>query len=387
MLRPDARPLLGASRSTVLLLDDEPAIVRALKHAMRSEPFDVKTATTIDAAWAMLAEYPIDVIVSDERMPIMNGSEFLAIARQRYPDAARIILTGHADQAATVRAINDAAVFQYLFKPCAAHEVAKAIHEAIAHQQQNSSGHRASTITESSRTELLDSIDRSWIALQPIVRSSDMSTFAYEALIRSDGALSSAVQLVEAAAAHNETNTLDRAVRKHVALLLDGLPRSVTIFVNIFPVSLLDDDLYDDEAELSHHASRVVFELTERAGIEDVDDVPSRIARLRFHGYRIAIDDLGAGYAALNALSTIEPEVVKFDASLIRGIEASPSRISLVRALIQHCHDNDALSVGECVETAQEAACLTELGCDLLQGYWIGRPVRARSSGLSRKAD
>jgi response regulator RpfG family c-di-GMP phosphodiesterase len=100
------------------LVDDEPLITTTLKRVLRKEPYDICTANSGAEALQILARKPVDVIVSDERMPGMSGSEFLAVARQQYPDTARIILTGQANLEAAIRAINEGAICRFLTKPC-----------------------------------------------------------------------------------------------------------------------------------------------------------------------------------------------------------------------------------------------------------------------------
>ena len=84
-----------------------------------------------------------------------------------------------------------------------------------------------------------------------------------------------------------------------------------------------DHELFSPAAPLSRIASRVVLEITERASLDELGDVAPRLAQLRGLGFRIAIDDLGAGYAGLTSFAQLEPEVVKVDMSLVRGIDSS----------------------------------------------------------------
>jgi EAL domain-containing protein (putative c-di-GMP-specific phosphodiesterase class I) len=91
-------------------------------------------------------------------------------------------------------------------------------------------------------------------------------------------------------------------------------------------------------------------------------------------GYRLAVDDLGAGYAGLTWFTQLEPEVVKLDMSLIRGIDSEPTKQKLARSMASLCHDLGILVIGEGVETAAEQKGLVTAGLDLLQGYFFARP-------------
>jgi len=147
--------------------------------------------------------------------------------------------------------------------------------------------------------------------------------------------------------------------------------------VNLHPVDLEDEDLYDPAAPLSRVAPRVVLEITERASLSDVPELASRLARLRALGFRIAVDDLGAGFAGLASFARLRPEVVKIDMSLVRGVESDPVRQKLVDSITHASHDLGILVVAEGIESAAERDVLTALEVDLLQGYLFGRPERA----------
>src|SRR5262249_55449308 len=122
-------------------------------------------------------------------------------------------------------------------------------------------------------------------------------------------------------------------------------------------------------------APRVVLEITERAALDEIKDVRSRVARLRELGFRIALDDLGAGYAGLTAFAHLEPEIVKLDRELIRNLHAEPTKRKVVASMTGLCHDLGMLVVAEGVEVVEERDCLQELGCELLQGYLFARPA------------
>jgi EAL domain-containing protein (putative c-di-GMP-specific phosphodiesterase class I) len=101
-----------------------------------------------------------------------------------------------------------------------------------------------------------------------------------------------------------------------------------------------------------------------------------QLARLRALGFRLAVDDIGAGYSGLSSFTELTPEVVKIDISLIRDVHKSTLKQRTIRALCRLCHDVGTLVVGEGVETCDERDALTDLGCDLIQGYLTGRPGR-----------
>jgi len=120
-----------ATRCNVLFVDDEPLVLGSLRDALRKYPFTILTATAGSQALTLLESQPVDVVVSDERMPGMTGSEFLSIVRQKHPHTIRIILTGQASLTSAIRAINEGEVYRFLTKPCAAVDLAITIQRAL----------------------------------------------------------------------------------------------------------------------------------------------------------------------------------------------------------------------------------------------------------------
>ena len=115
----------------VLFVDDEPLVTESLKRALRREPYEVLSANSAKEALGVLARQPVDVVISDEKMPGMQGSEFLAVVCKQYPETIRIILTGHGSMEAAIRAINEGEIFRFLTKPCNEVDLAVTIRQAL----------------------------------------------------------------------------------------------------------------------------------------------------------------------------------------------------------------------------------------------------------------
>jgi DNA-binding NtrC family response regulator len=119
---------------TILIVDDEPFITEILTEALSREPYVILTAGSAEDALGLLAQMQVDVIISDEKMPGMSGSEFLAVVRKKYPDTIRMILTGHGSLESAMRAINEGQIYRFFTKPCNVLDLAMTIRKAI---QQN----------------------------------------------------------------------------------------------------------------------------------------------------------------------------------------------------------------------------------------------------------
>src|SRR5262249_35893594 len=176
-------------------------------------------------------------------------------------------------------------------------------------------------------------IESMWMAYQPIVAWPAGDIYAYEALLRSrEPALNQPGNLIDTAIHLGKLPVLGQAVRACVAGAL-AERGGTRVFVNLHPQDLLDDTLYAADAPLAPFADHVVFEITERAALDEVDHVSSRIRTLKARGYGIALDDLGAGYSGLSTFAALEPDIIKFDMSLVRDIDTKPVPRRLIGAL------------------------------------------------------
>jgi response regulator RpfG family c-di-GMP phosphodiesterase len=127
----DAAP---ASGLRILCVDDEPGILSALRRLFRARGYQVYLAEGGRAGLALLQTQAVDLVISDMRMPEMDGVEFLAQVRQRWPDSVRLLLTGYADIGSVVEAINRGEIYRYITKPWDDGEMALIVREALAHR-------------------------------------------------------------------------------------------------------------------------------------------------------------------------------------------------------------------------------------------------------------
>jgi EAL domain-containing protein (putative c-di-GMP-specific phosphodiesterase class I) len=218
-------------------------------------------------------------------------------------------------------------------------------------------------------------LEKLWVAAQPIVTWSGKQIFAYETLLRTDEpTLRSPLDFFDAAERLGRAPELGRIIRQQVAKAIQNT--NAPVFVNLHPSDLEDAELYADDGALTPYAKQVVLEITERAALDRIHELQQRVTRLRGLGYRIAIDDLGAGYAGLTSFAQLEPEVVKVDMSLVRGINASAVKQKLVRSIIALCTELGIHLIAEGIETPDERDTLVRLGGDLCQGYLFAKPAR-----------
>jgi CheY-like chemotaxis protein len=103
--------------ATILIVDDDPGVLHALKRTLHHEPYRVLTTTDPMEAFQLLSSQPVQMVISDQRMPEMTGTELLLQVKLLYPEVVRVILTGYTDEEAIMAAINDGQVYKFLFKP------------------------------------------------------------------------------------------------------------------------------------------------------------------------------------------------------------------------------------------------------------------------------
>ena len=375
-----------ASHGRVLVVDDEPALLRAVARMLMAAGYEVSTAADGMRAVDLLAKTTFDAILSDIDMPGMNGIQFLRNIRQRDADVPVVLMTGNPDLRTALQAIEHGALL-YLVKPLDMDSLRKAIARAVGLNQMARLKQAAlglvsdGALGASDRLAVEASFERAlatlWMAYQPIVRIADRSIFGYEALMRSEEkALPHPGAILEAAERLERLDDLGQRTRSAASAPFAQAPPGSVLFVNLHARDLMDASLLLPSSPLSAIANRVVLEITERASLGDVKDARARVAALRRMGFRIAIDDLGAGYAGLTSFATLEPEFVKLDMSLVRDIDRNHTKEALVRSMTSVCKELGMLVVAEGIETPAERDLLAALGCDFLQGYLLAKPGR-----------
>ena len=387
---PGTRPKPRAAvRGRVLLVDDDPAQVRSIGRALRLHGYEVHSASSGTDACMDLTPDSFDVVVSDIAMPGMDGIQLLRFVRERNLDIPVVLITGEPTVGTAVNALEYGA-FHYLTKPVNLDGLEVVIDKAVCLRRMTAMKKEAADLLGNQvREDAQDetrrlgatfdrALDSLWIAYQPIVASTTRSVFGYEALLRSaEPTFPHPGAVLDAAERLGRLEDLGRRIRDLAAAPMPAVPELGLLFVNLHTTDLLDPALLSRDAPLSRIAHRVVLEITERASLDGVKDVRARVAALREIGFRIAVDDLGAGYAGLTSFAVLEPEIVKLDMTLVRDVHQSPTKQKLVRSMAQLCKDMGMMVVGEGVETASERDCLVDLGCDLLQGYLFAKPGRA----------
>lgn len=257
----------------------------------------------------------------------------------------------------------------------------RAIQQAVADAMLMSLAERQGI--ESARREVLQRLiaeRRVRSVFHPIVRIADGGAVGHEALTRPLGehgfdSVEELFAFAESTDLLGEFERLCRATAIRSAALLEG--RGL-LFLNCSARAVEDPDWSGGQvdallAENGMSPSDVVIEITERLAVTQIDAFSLALRAFKERGYRVAVDDMGAGYASLQSLASIEPEFLKFDVSLVRDIDRSSIKRSLLESLRSLADKIRARVIAEGIEREEERATLMALGVELGQGFLFHR--------------
>ncbi len=370
--------------SQVLLVEDDPIVRIAYTKVLRTSGLELETAEDGVEALEKVRWGNFDAVVSDINMPRLSGIEFLRALRELSLDVPVVLVTGGPALETAMRAVEYGA-YRYLTKPVDIEALATTVRGA-AEAGQRARERRvqppAPVVPRAGGEEIdlarsfQDSLSQLWTAFQPIVDARRQQLYGYEALVRSDGPFPRPLELLGAAEKLGRLDELGRAIRGKVAGQAPNAPPGALLFVNLHARDLEDPELFDRGSPLAKVSRKVVLEITERTALEEVSDIATRMGRLRDMGFRLAVDDLGAGYSGLTSFTSIEPDVVKLDMALVRGVDVSPLKQSVVRSVVGLADELGIDVISEGIELSAERDTLALLGCHLFQGYLFGKPER-----------
>ena len=379
----------------VLVVDDLEAITGLLTVIlMEAGIADITTINDPREVQEHLTAYPPDLILLDLHMPHVDGFELLEVIGRSAAGSYLpvLVLTGDTSPAAAHQALKLGAQ-DFLTKPLDPVEVVLRVRNLLRtralHQQLRRSNiflrgeleglEVATTLDvaerEARRRRILDSLEAGGprTVFQPVIDLVTAEIVGYEALSRFDLMPLQGPERWFADALDVGLAVDREAVAARTALADIGrLSPGQFMTINASPSLVL--------AGLAEHLGadvpwdRVVIELTEHVPIEDYGAIEASLAPLRAAGARLAIDDTGAGFSSLRHILRLDPDILKLDISICRGVDRDPSRRALAAALAVFAKDIGAVMIAEGIETFQEQHTLTELGAHYGQGYYLGHP-------------
>jgi len=381
----------------VLIVDDDDRSRAVASSLLRGKSNHVDFAASATEALEIARQWRPDLILLDVMMPDVDGFEACRRIRAD-PELADIrvfMLTALDDSASRLTAF-EAGADDFITKPLDRVETLARIQgiarlnryrDFVRHRREirladGKADESAPPILEVEHT-LEEAVETMTLWFQPVFMRAPGFTgvFAHEALIRTaNEILTHPAALLSAARNLGQMEQVSLAVRRLLAAAADEHPRA-TFFLNVNAAEFFDDSLYADDDVLAPFATRVILEITEREPVVSVSELKRRITALRRRGYRIAIDDLGAGFSSLESLVLVEPDFVKLEGRIIQGLDRDSRQRTVVATLITLARELGIEIVAEGVETAEERRALEKLGFRYLQGYYHGRPGPELSEG------
>jgi EAL domain-containing protein (putative c-di-GMP-specific phosphodiesterase class I) len=380
----------------VLVIDDNAANV-ALLEALLSRAGIAKVDAVTDPrkGLARLGEVDFDLVLLDLHMPEVDGYQVLSVLGEQAAGEYLpvLVLTADATAEATRRALSLGAR-DFVTKPFDTDEVllrvrnmletrylqrALRVHniylreqlrgyQELEHAQAELHQPERGVIAELVRAEAIR------VVYQPVVDLKSGMVVGVEALSRFPDPPGGPPDIWFAKAARAGLGpALEMAAIQAALPARSKLPPGVFLAVNVSPATLVSSELA--EAWGSGDLTQVVLELTEHVPVEDYDAIGRAVAQLRRQGARLAVDDMGAGYASFRHLLGLDPDIVKLDIYLTRGIDSDPARRALATALASFTRETRRQLIAEGVETRQELRALQQLGVNWAQGYYLGRPA------------
>ena len=378
----------------ILVVDDDDMLRRLVELWLSKHGFEVTTARNGKEGLEQFNDQSFDVVISDIDMPTMSGIEFLQGVRNRDLDVPVILMTGKptvdsASEAVGLHAhlylkkpVEQTVLLSHIQKAVQVAKFARIRRDALALLRKQSKA-------DLDRVSLGASLDRALNCLslhfQPIVSLKTESIIGYEALMRSkEPLLPHPGAILEAAERLDRLPDVGQKVRSLAVEAFEKHASLKHLFVNLHPVDLLDDTLFQPTSPLAAFSKRITLEITERAQLDTISEIKQKFSTLRKMGYRLALDDIGAGYSGLNSFAVLEPEVTKVDMELIRGIDRDHTKQKLVKALADMCQGLNLDLIAEGIETIEEHQTIKSLGVELAQGYFYGKP-QAEPQPLSQE--
>lgn len=368
------------SYPSVLLVDDEDALLASVRRILRKQ-CSLKACTDPHDAIRLLRQAPnsFDVIISDLRMPGIDGVEFLATARDIAPSIPRVLLSGSLSEKALREAINEAGISRVIVKPVPPNVMLSTVHRLVTSRNEvpKPSRRMAERVQQALETEHT-------VFFQPRVDAEDFGVVGHEALSRFPELqnIFSVEEIISGAEDDPVIGELTFKVLDYIYRHRDAVKSclgAVPVSVNLSPNSIADINFIN--ALIKFLADfpampKLEFEVTEQSSMAFTAEFQKNLPRLLNAGYSVFLDDFGAGNNSIALLRRGHFTGLKLDKSLIARLDDHNTiDSSFVEWVAQAAHHLGMSVVAEGVETLDAATFLRHVGVDQLQGYYFGRPA------------
>jgi len=364
------------NQKSILLVEDDPVAVENISSLLKSRNYRVDCANTGEEGLIKAKNQP-DLIILDRYLPDIEGLEVCRKIRtdKNLRSIPIVILTARDTIAEKIEGLYVGAD-DYITKPFDSEELLARLEAAF---RRSRFGEQDQEDKDELITELKKIIEQKQIVpfFQPIV---DLKTFAplgFEVLSRppQTSILSNPEFLFKTAMASGMYFQLEMLCWEMGFERWKNSGRKEKVFLNCIP-SLVESDDFNPEflQNIGIDLSNVVLEITERVSIQNYSLFFNKINALKEKGLKLAVDDVGSGFASLDTIAETKPDYVKIDMSLIRDIHTDNIKQSIVEAIVNFCKKTNMITVAEGVEVRDEVEKVLSMGVDAAQGYYLARP-------------
>jgi EAL domain-containing protein (putative c-di-GMP-specific phosphodiesterase class I) len=363
-------------KKKILLVDDEVNLAKYVMLLLRSYNYNVDVVHSGSDALVKSKQNP-DLIVLDLSLPDINGLE---VCRQikndmRLRNIPIIMLSSNDTSTDKVRSLYIGAD-DYITKPFDSEELLARIEVALrrTHFLQRAQEDKEALVNALKKILKEESITPFF---QPIISVKSRRAMGLEVLSRpsTEGLIDNPEFLFRAALSFGMYTRIETLSWRKAIIQWKASVNQGKLFLNCTPYfiegSQVDKAFFLNEDIDPHN---VVLEITERTAIHDYDLFLAKLKEFKDLGIKIAVDDVGSGYASLDLVAEVKPDYVKIDMPLIRKIHMDSLKRNIVEAIITFCKKSKIISIAEGVENESELKIVSKLGVNAVQGYLISRP-------------
>ncbi len=368
------------TKKLILIIDDEQDFLDLIRFYLESANFRVETASTPEEGLQKTHLKP-DIIILDLTLPGMSGHEVCKRIKENksLSSIPVIMLTSQTKTVDKVEAFN-LGVADYIGKHFSFEEILVRIKAALRLNRPELSilavKERNNKILE--LRKIIDERDLKTL-YQPIVTLATRKPIGYEALTRGPAGsfLENAINLFTFASEENMFAELDQVCMTLAVKRAGFLSEDSTLFLNVDPTILNNDYFKNFEFLKDSHIkpSQICIEITERTCIRNFTKTAVDLTYFKSKGLRVAIDDVGEGYASLKSVAELTPEFIKADMSLVRDIDKDNVKLTLVQVISELAKKINSHVIAEGIETEEEYNAILSLGVEYGQGYLFARPT------------
>ena len=367
---------------TVLIVDDEPAVSQLLNVLLTSQGYATKMAATGKQALDN-ASGNIDLILLDMVLPDFEGikvcRELKANSQSR--DIPIIAISGKQSKTDRIESLYTG-IEDYLTKPFEPEELFARMDVVLRRHNiktvEGSSPQNQETIGELKRIINEESIN---VRFQPIYFLKPMRLLGFEMLSRPQTITpmfnpETFFRMALKYGVYYEVEMI--GWRKALKIISENFDGGQKLFLNCDPYLVESDKFQTVKETFSHYGmstNEVFLEITERSAVIAFEVFYEKLREYRQDGFKIAVDDPGAGYSSLESIIEIKPEAIKLDRHIVNGVCNDLYKNSIVKLFVAFCRENGIISIAEGIETKQDFDALIELGVDAGQGYYLCRPA------------